>query len=135
VAGRGHGFVRQFDADGNLVAKVASHGALNSPWGMAMAPDDFGRFSGCLIVGNFGDGRLNAYCRHSDGRFKYRGALRQDRAKIVIDGLWGIGFGNGQQSGPTNVLYFAAGPHEEENGAFGKIGAAESDDDDEGSTE
>ena len=64
VPGIGHGFVRQFDADGNLVARVGSHGLLNSPWGLAMAPEDFGRFGGCLLVGNFGDGKLNAFCQN-----------------------------------------------------------------------
>ena len=65
--GVGLGFVRQFDADGNLVAKVASHGQLNAPWGVAMAPEDFGKFGGCLLVGNFGDGKINAYCENDGG--------------------------------------------------------------------
>lgn len=123
VPGQGNGFVREFDEHGNLIAEVASRGELNSPWGLALAPADFGQFSGCLIVGNFGDGRLNAYCEDAGG-FQHAGTLRENQQDIVIDGLWGIGFGNGTLSGPTNVLFFAAGPDDEENGSFGKIEVA-----------
>ena len=125
VAGQGHGFVREFDTDGNLIASVATHGQLNSPWGVALAPADFGRFSGCLLVGNFGDGRINAYCKDEEGEWGYGGRLRSNNRDLVIDGLWGIGFGNGAGSGPTNILYFAAGPDEEQNGYFGKIEVAQ----------
>jgi uncharacterized protein (TIGR03118 family) len=121
VAGVSHGVVREFDAAGNLVAEVADHGLLNSPWGLAWAPANFGKFSGCLLVGNFGDGRINAYCEEKN-KFHHRGTLKSPHGgDISIDGLWGIGFGNGSGSGPTNVLYFAAGPDEESNGLFGKI--------------
>jgi uncharacterized protein (TIGR03118 family) len=123
VAGQGHGFVRQFDTDGNLVAAVADHGRLDSPWGVALAPANFGRFGGCLLVGNFGDGQINAYCLDDEGEYHPAGTLRQDQKPLVIDGLRGIGFGNGALSGPTNVLYFAAGPDDETNGSFGKIEA------------
>jgi uncharacterized protein (TIGR03118 family) len=125
VSGQGHGFVRQFDTDGNLVAAVADHGQLNSPWGVAQAPADFGRFSGCLLVGNFGDGRINAYCQDEEGEWGYGGRLRSDRRDLVIDGLWGIGFGNDHSSGPSTTLYFAAGPDGEQNGYFGKIEAVQ----------
>jgi len=122
IAGVSHGLVREFDLDGHLIAPVASHGTLNSPWGMAMAPSDFGRFSNCLLVGNFGDGMINAFCRGTNGRFSPAGRLKTDHGHdISIDGLWGIGFGNGAASGPRNVLYFAAGPDEESNGYFGRI--------------
>jgi len=121
VAGQGHGFVREFDVNGNLVAAVANHGQLNSPWGLAMAPSTFGRFGGCLLVGNFGDGEINAYCLDDDGLFHHQGTLRQDGKHLVIDGLWGIGFGNNAGSGSANILYFAAGPDDETNGYFGKI--------------
>jgi uncharacterized protein (TIGR03118 family) len=121
VAGQGHGFVREFDVEGNLIAAVANHGQLNSPWGLAMAPATFGRFGGCLLVGNFGDGEINAYCLDGDGQFHHQGELREDRKPLVIDGLWGIGFGNNGGAGSPNVLYFAAGPDEEANGYFGKV--------------
>jgi len=122
IAGVSHGFVRAFDTDGNLTARVASHGTLNSPWGLAMAPSDFGKFSGCLLVGNFGDGLINAYCANAAGEFQPRGRLEgATGAKIHIEGLWGIGFGNGAGAGPLNVLYFSAGPNDEGDGRFGKI--------------
>jgi uncharacterized protein (TIGR03118 family) len=121
VPGIGHGFVREFDTDGNLVAKIGSHGLLNSPWGLAMAPPDFGRFGGCLIVGNFGDGKLNAFCQNPAGEWHHAGRLRHGQHALSVDGLWGIGFGNGAASGDPNILYFAAGPDEETNGYFGKI--------------
>jgi uncharacterized protein (TIGR03118 family) len=121
VAGVSHGFVREFDTDGNLIWKVASHGTLNSPWGLAMAPSGFGKFSGCLLVGNFGDGLINAYCL-VQGVFRPSGRLQNATGgEIRIDGLWGLGFGNGGGAGPQNVLYFAAGPDDESNGHFGKI--------------
>jgi len=122
VAGVGNGFVREFDTDGNLLAKVASHGQLNSPWGVAMAPDEgFGRFSGCLLVGNFGDGKINAYCQNPAGQWHHAGRLREGAHALQIDGLWGIGFGNNAGSGDEHVLYFAAGPDEETHGYFGKV--------------
>lgn len=122
VAGVGNGFVREFDTDGNLLAKVASHGQLNSPWGVAMAPDEgFGKFSGCLLVGNFGDGKINAYCQNPAGQWHHAGRLREGAHALQIDGLWGIGFGNNAGSGDEHVLYFAAGPDEETHGYFGKV--------------
>ncbi len=121
IAGVSHGFVREFDLNGNLIAKVADHGLLNSPWGMAMAPSDWGAFGGCLIVGNFGDGLLNAYCEDQQGNFHHAGKLKNRGHDLQIDGLWGIGFGNNVGSGPVDVLYFAAGPNEESDGRFGKI--------------
>jgi len=124
VPGIGHGFVRQFDTDGNLVAKVASHGLLNSPWGLALAPENFGRFGGCLLVGNFGDGRIDAYCQNPAGNWHDGGRLRQGHHALIIDGLWGIGFGNNGAAGPDNVLYFAAGPDDETNGYYGKVEVA-----------
>lgn len=121
VAGQGNGFVRRFDSDGNLVDKIGSHGQLNSPWGLALAPEDFGRFGGCLLVGNFGDGRINAFCQNDGGQWHHAGRLRENRHTLTIDGLWGIGFGNGGLAGPKNVLYFAAGPDDEANGYYGKV--------------
>jgi uncharacterized protein (TIGR03118 family) len=121
VAGDGLGYVDAFDTDGMLVARVASRGALNAPWGIALAPAGFGRFSGMLLVGNFGDGRINAY---SMGPWQPKGHLKGvDGHAIAIDGLWGIAFGNGGAAGPSNTLYFAAGPDDEEHGLFGQLQA------------
>jgi uncharacterized protein (TIGR03118 family) len=119
VAGEGLGFVSVFDVGGRFLARVASRGPLNAPWGMTVAPADFGRFSGNLLVGNFGNGRINAYDLRT---FEPRGHLKTaDHRPLAIDGLWGIGFGNGGAAGPTNVLYFASGPQEEAHGLFGAI--------------
>ncbi len=123
IAGAGKGFVDVFNARGKLLGRVASRGALNAPWGLAWAPEGFGRFSGDLIVGNFGNGRLLAYRWH-DGHWKFDATLRTaDHQVISIDGLWGIGFGNGAGAGPLTTLYFAAGPDDESHGAFGAVWA------------
>jgi uncharacterized protein (TIGR03118 family) len=119
--GIGLGFVREFDTDGNLIARVGSHGLLNAPWGVAMAPENFGRFSSCLLVGNFGDGKIIPFCKNEAGQWHQSGRLREGAHALSIDGLWGIGFGNGGVAGPTNILYFAAGPDDEVNGYYGKI--------------
>ena len=125
VAGVGHGFVDAFDTQGNLLRRVASRGRLNSPWGLAVAPSDFGEFSGNLLVGNFGDGQINAF---DLGRFEGTGELVQrgqlhaaDGQPLTIDGLWALAFGNGAAAGPTNALFFTAGPFGEQHGLFGKV--------------
>jgi uncharacterized protein (TIGR03118 family) len=121
IAGKGLGFVDAFGADGSFLGRVASRHALNAPWGLAWAPADFGKFSGDLLVGNFGDGTIHAFAWTRNG-WKSQGTLRDaSHHKLVIDGLWGIGFGNGSASGPVNVLYFAAGPDDESHGLFGSI--------------
>jgi uncharacterized protein (TIGR03118 family) len=125
VDGVGRGFVDAFSPNGTLLGRVASRGPLNAPWGLAWAPADFGRFSGDLIVGNFGDGKLDAYRWHN-GHWHLDGRLRgTDHRAISIDGLWGIAFGGGNaSSGPTQSLYFAAGPNGEKGGSFGTITVA-----------
>ena len=121
VAGQGRGFVDEFDTSGNLVARVAQHGQLNAPWGLAQAPSDFGRFSNDLLVGNFGDGQINAYALGANGKYTHKGELRENNHQITIDGLWALEFGNGANAGPTNTLFFTAGPNDESHGLFGKI--------------
>ncbi|HVP37681.1 MAG TPA: TIGR03118 family protein [Candidatus Saccharimonadales bacterium] len=119
ASGAGHGFVDVYDTDGNLVRRVVSQGALNSPWGLALAPGDFGQFSNELLVGNFGDGDIDAYDPVSG---IFMGALRDPDGNVVsIEGLWGLDFGNGAAAGPTNSLYFTAGPGGEKHGLFGSI--------------
>jgi uncharacterized protein (TIGR03118 family) len=121
IAGRGRGFVDAYDLDGNLLARVAQHGQLNAPWGLALAPPSFGRFAGDLLVGNFGNGEINAYEETSAG-FRHRGTLREARAKkLVIDGLWALEFGNSGLNGSPDTLFFTAGPDEESHGLFGTI--------------
>jgi len=120
VPGLGHGFVDVFTPDGAFVRRLVSQGRLDSPWGLALAPSDFGRFSGALLVGNFGNGRIHAY-DPSTGRLL--GTLSANRHPIVIDGLWGLRFGNGV-AGNTNSLLFTAGPKDESHGLFGVINPA-----------
>jgi len=122
VAGPGLGFVDVFDADGVLLRRVATHGKLNAPWGMALAPTNFGKFSNALLVGNFGDGTISAYDLKNGTPL---GQLRTPDNKILqIDGLWGIAFGNGVKDQPTDVLFFAAGPNEESDGLYGFLAPA-----------
>jgi uncharacterized protein (TIGR03118 family) len=124
VAGQSLGFVDEFATDGTFLARVASRGQLNAPWGLALAQADFGRYSGDLLVGNFGNGEINAYELQADGTFAHRGQLRTaDHKPVTIDGLWGLGFGNGAGSGAKNALYFTAGPDDESHGLFGRIEA------------
>jgi uncharacterized protein (TIGR03118 family) len=123
IAGQGRGFVDAYDLTGNLLARVAQHGQLNAPWGLALAPANFGRFSGDLLVGNFGDGQINAYEEMPNGRFEHRGELRDaDGKSLTIDGLWALQFGHGTpNNGPTDTLFFTAGPDDESHGLFGTI--------------
>jgi uncharacterized protein (TIGR03118 family) len=126
VAGQGLGFVDEFDRSGALLGRVAGRGQLNSPWGLAMAPGNFGRFGGDLLVGNFGDGQITAYERQPNGRFEPRGRLRTGHGSVLaIDGLWALQFGKGAaNNGPTDSLFFTAGPDDETHGLFGTIRAA-----------
>ena len=119
VACAGCGFVDVFTADGSLIRRVASKGALNAPWGLTLAPASFGKFAGRLLVGNFGDGRISAF-DFADGTFK--GQLhRPNGSTLSIDGLWALQFGNGQQRQPADVLFFTAGPGDEAHGLYGRI--------------
>jgi uncharacterized protein (TIGR03118 family) len=121
VAGPGNGFVDFYDTSGTLLRRFAARGALNSPWGIAMAPQGFGKASGALLIGNFGDGRINAY-DPVDARFL--GALRDSHGgRITIDGLWALEFGNGV-IGTTQSLLFTAGLDDESHGLFGELNTA-----------
>jgi len=117
VAGPGNGFVDVFDTDGHLLRRFAGHGALNSPWGVAQASYNFGPFSGAILIGNFGDGRINAYDRHGH----FIDVLEDENGEpIVIDGLWTLSPGGGLHSSP-DALFFTAGPNGETDGYFGTI--------------
>ena len=122
--GAGLGFVDMFDTSGNLLGRVASKGALDAPWGVAMAPSVFGDVGGDLLVGNFGNGKINAYQRKSNGHWKPHGALRLASGRPVkVEGLWGLAFGNDGPAGPSSTLYFTAGPSNGSHGIFGSITA------------
>ena len=125
VARVGNGFVNAFTTDGTLIRRVASRETLNSPWGLAMAPAGFGKFSGDLLIGNFGDGKIFAYdpnALRGNGEFKRRGVLHSANGPpLKIDGLWALQFGNGAAAGPKTTLFFTAGPNKESNGLFGSL--------------
>jgi uncharacterized protein (TIGR03118 family) len=125
VAGQGLGFVDAFTPSGVFLQRIANHGQLNAPWGMAMAPAGFGAFGGDLLVGNFGDGEINAYQPQATGTYERVGALKDvDGKPILIDGLWALAFGKGTaNNGPTDTLFFTAGPDDETHGLFGTIRA------------
>jgi uncharacterized protein (TIGR03118 family) len=117
VAGQGHGFVDVFDTDGHLLRRLVSRGPLDSPWGVARASYAFGRFSGDILVGNFGNGKINVF--DENGRFidELDGA---DGKTLVIDRLWTLILGGGSKS-KSDTLYFTAGPAGETHGLFGTI--------------
>lgn len=124
VAGPSLGFVDRFSTGGQFLGRVAGRGRLDSPWGLAMAPGSFGAFAGDLLVGNFGDGRINAFAPLGNGRFAFQGQLASGGAPITIDGLWALRFGNDAAAGPSGTLFFTAGPDEESHGLFGSIAPA-----------
>jgi uncharacterized protein (TIGR03118 family) len=118
VAGRGHGFIDVFTASGFLLERLVSRGDLDSPWGLAVAPQGFGPFGGKLLVGNFGDGGIHAY-----GLFSGRpdGTLRgRHHQPVTIDGLWALQFGTATTGG-TGTLLFSAGPNHEADGLLGAL--------------
>jgi uncharacterized protein (TIGR03118 family) len=122
VAGPGNGFVSAFGLQGNFIGRVASDGTLNSPWGLALAPASFGEFAGDLLVGNFGDGRINVF----DGGNNFIGQLLgAGGIPVEIEGLWGLIPGNGGSAGNPQSIYFSAGPGDEEHGLFGVLAVPE----------
>lgn len=119
ASGPGRGFIDEVRLDGTLVRRVASHGRLNSPWGMALAPASWGRFAGKLLVGNFGDGRVNVFDQDAGRSI---GVLHTaDGKRLQIPGLWAITPGNGGSAGSTEKVYFTAGVNDEQDGLFGSL--------------
>jgi len=120
TVGAGLGVVSLFEADGSFVRRLVSPGGrLNAPWGIALAPADFGTLGGALMVGNFGDGKVHGF-DIANGRFlgTVKSAAGTD---FTAAGLWGIAFGNGAANQPRNTLFYAAGPTGETAGAYGRI--------------
>jgi uncharacterized protein (TIGR03118 family) len=122
VSGEGHGIVNTFDLGGQSLQRLIQHGQLNSPWGVAMAPHDFGALSDTLLIGNFGNGHIDAY-NPTSGKFINKMSNPHGQA-IVIDGLWSLRVGSGTTGsanfGP-NTVFFTAGPNGEQDGLFGTI--------------
>ncbi|NUS37591.1 MAG: TIGR03118 family protein [Lysobacter sp.] len=120
VKGPGLGYVDVYTPNGRLIRRVASRGVLNAPWGLALAPAGFGGYGNQLLVGNFGDGHINAFSGTAS-----LGPLRDTYGMpIHIDGLWGIAFGNGYENQPVDTLFFAAGPVGESHGLYGRLDTA-----------
>src|SRR5271166_5386578 len=129
VAGVGNGFIDEFTLSGNFIERFASQGLLNSPHGIAVAPDNFGQFSNALLVGNFGDSKVNAFNLQTG---QFLGQLTDAHGNTLIlnggfkkesdtKGLWGLTFGDGQNSAATNSLFFAAGINDENDGRNGIV--------------
>ena len=133
-AGPGRGFVDIFDTDGNFIQRLLSHGALNSPWGMAVSREHGNDLD--LLVGNFGDGHINVYglsmfgkrvAASSEGALKVVNSKKSDDPFVISPGLWGFAFGSGKGGFDTDDIYFAAGPNIppdtelEDAGAFGEL--------------
>ena len=119
LAGPGNGFVDVFSPNGDLLQRLVSGGRLNSPWAVTLAPATFGAFGGDILVGNFGDGRVNAYNRatgHVEGRL-----LNATGQPLTIPGLWGLRFPAGSLNAVPGALYFTAGINDEHDGLFGDL--------------
>jgi uncharacterized protein (TIGR03118 family) len=125
VPGNGHGLIDVFDPNNGKFHRFATGSAagghlreLNSPWGLALAPDSFGKAGGKLLVGNFGSGTIMSF--EADGDF--RGFLKgMHEGPLMIDGLWALTFGNGGSAGSPETLFFTAGPEGESHGLFGSL--------------
>lgn len=118
----GGGRIVAYDRNGNTLQDYTEHSLLNNPWGMVIAPDSFGAFAGALLVANFGDGTISAYDVATGAELGY--LKDPDGNVILIDGIWGLTFGNGVHLGQADHLYFTAGPDEERDGIFGKLALA-----------
>ncbi|HWC96998.1 MAG TPA: TIGR03118 family protein [Candidatus Sulfopaludibacter sp.] len=122
VPGVGNGAVSIFDLSGNLLQHVATGGTLNAPWGVAIAPATFGAFAGDLLIGNFGDGTIDAFDPKTGA---FLGALAdQNGNTIAISGLWALIAGNGGSGGDPNAIYFSAGTGNQQHGLLGSLQAA-----------
>jgi uncharacterized protein (TIGR03118 family) len=122
LPGPGHGFVTAFDENGNFLGRIGTMGTLNSPWGLAIAPSGFGSLTGDLLVGNFGDGRINIFSADPNSP-AFLGQLTDAKTgdPLSIDGLWGLIPGNGTSAGSKNDIYFTAGPNGESGGVLGVL--------------
>ena len=119
AGGPGQGFVDGFDLQGNMLGRIGTMGTLNSPWGLAIAPASFGAIAGDLLVGNFGDGRINVF---DLGTKSFVGQLdAAGGGALSIDGLWALSVGDGGNAGSLGEVYFSAGPDDEANGLFGAL--------------
>jgi len=122
--GAGLGYVDVFNFNGTFVSRFASAGALNAPWGIAVAPSGFGSFSGDVLIGNFGDGTINIFTPNGS-LASYVGQLMvANGGTFMVPGLWALVFGNGDPDKPLTTLYYTAGFAEQRDGVFGSITAS-----------
>jgi uncharacterized protein (TIGR03118 family) len=122
ITGAGLGYVDIFDFSGNLVSKFASAGALNAPWGMAIAPAGFGSLEGEVLIGNFGDGKINVYSSNGTALATSKGPLMSSSGQpLSFSGLWALAFGNGDADKPKTTLFYTAGFADQTDGVFGSI--------------
>jgi uncharacterized protein (TIGR03118 family) len=128
VPGPGLGYVDAFTQDGTLLMRLEHGPWMNGPWAVVMAPHGFGKVSGRLLVGNFGSGQIASFDPESG---EFEGLLRGQQGKpITIEGLWGLGFGNGFNAGSPTTLFFAAGIEDEDHGLFGTLTSVKNEDED-----
>jgi uncharacterized protein (TIGR03118 family) len=119
VHGAGLGLVDVFDTDGNLIRHFGTRMRFDAPWGVALAPDNFGQFSNDILIGNFGDGKISGWNAKTGTFIDW---LRDDQNNIIVnDSLWALVFGGGAQGSNSGVLYFTAGLVEEGDGLFGTL--------------
>src|SRR5579862_2715712 len=125
TTGAGLGYIDIFDFSGNFVSRFASAGALNAPWGMAVAPAGFGSLAGKVLIGNFGDGKINIFAPNGTELATSKGPLTvTNGGTITIPGLWSLVFGNGDSDKPTTTLFYTAGFADQTDGVFGSIATA-----------
>jgi uncharacterized protein (TIGR03118 family) len=122
VAGAGMGYVDIFDFSGNFISRFASAGALNAPWGIALASAGFGSFEGDLLIGNFGDGTINIFAPNGNSLATTMGPLTVNNGVILaVPGLWSLVFGDGDTDKPVTTLFYTAGLADQTDGVFGSI--------------
>ena len=122
TTGAGLGYVDVFDFNGNFVSRFASAGSLNAPWGMALAPAGFGSLAGDLLIGNFGDGKINIFAPNGTASATSMGPLTvTNGGTLTIPGLWSLVFGNGDSDKPATTLFYTAGFSDQTDGVFGSV--------------
>jgi uncharacterized protein (TIGR03118 family) len=122
TTGAGLGYVDVFDFSGNFVSRFAATGALNAPWGMAVAPSGFGSLAGDLLIGNFGDGKINIFAPNGSDLATSMGSLTvTNGGTFAVPGLWSLAFGNGDSDKPLTTLFYTAGFADQTDGVFGSI--------------
>jgi uncharacterized protein (TIGR03118 family) len=125
VTGAGLGYIDIFDFNGNFLSRFASAGVLNAPWGIALAPTGFGALEGDLLIGNFGDGTINAFASNGTSLASSMGAITLSNGQTLsIPGLWSLIFGDGDSDKPLTTLFYTAGFADQTDGVLGSIATA-----------